>query len=120
MARMTETRAESRAERRRRPLLLVTDATVLGSKTRGVILVAASGRTKKQELAGAVRGLSTAGVELLGTVVTMLPTKGPDSYGFGSYAYGSAHVAGQSEPELTATQATPTQRVTAGSGRDAG
>lgn len=102
------------------PLLLVTDATVLGSKTRGVILVAASGRTKKQELAGAVRGLSTAGVELLGTVVTMLPTKGPDSYGYGSYAYGSAHGTGQSEPELTATQATPTQRVTAGSGRDAG
>jgi len=32
------------------PLLLVTDAAVLGKKTRGVILVAASGKTKKQEL----------------------------------------------------------------------
>lgn len=75
------------------PLLLVTDAAVLGKKTRGVILVAASGKTRKQELSGAVRSLTTAGVQLLGTVVTMLPTKGPDSYGYGTYTYGAKHVA---------------------------
>ncbi len=73
------------------PLLLVTDAAVIGKKARGVILVAASGKTKKQEFAGAVRTLTTAGVDLLGTVVTMLPTKGPDSYGYGSYTYGATH-----------------------------
>ncbi|WP_136055511.1 polysaccharide biosynthesis tyrosine autokinase [Microbacterium sp. K24] len=73
------------------PLLLVTDAAVVGSKTRGVIITAASGKTKKQELAGAVRTLETAGVNLLGVVVTMLPTKGPDSYGYGAYTYGSTH-----------------------------
>ncbi len=28
---------------------------------------------------------------MLGVVVTMLPTKGPDSYGYGSYTYGSTH-----------------------------
>lgn len=73
------------------PLLLVTDAAVVGSKTRGVIIAAASGKTKKQELAGAVRALETAGVNLLGVVVTMLPTKGPDSYGYGAYTYGATH-----------------------------
>lgn len=73
------------------PLLLVTDAAVVGSKTRGVILAAASGKTKKQELSGAVRALETAGVGLLGIVVTMLPTKGPDSYGYGAYTYGATH-----------------------------
>lgn len=73
------------------PLLLVTDAAVVGNKTRGVIIAAASGKTKKQELAGAVRSLETAGVNLLGVVVTMLPTKGPDSYGYGAYTYGSTH-----------------------------
>src|SRR5690606_27173461 len=73
------------------PLLLVTDAAVIGNKTRGVILAAASGKTKKQELSGAVRTLETAGVDLLGIVVTMLPTKGPDSYGYGSYTYGATH-----------------------------
>ena len=73
------------------PLLLVTDAAVVGSKTRGVIIAAASGKTKKQELEGAVRSLETAGVNLLGVVVTMLPTKGPDSYGYGAYTYGATH-----------------------------
>ena len=92
------------------PLLLVTDAAVLGKKTRGVILVAASGKTKKQELTGAVRSLATAGVELLGTVVTMLPTKGPDSYGYGAYTYGAKHIAEQAAPELSAAQAKPRRR----------
>ncbi|WP_309064547.1 polysaccharide biosynthesis tyrosine autokinase [Microbacterium sp.] len=92
------------------PLLLVTDAAVLGKKTRGVILVAASGKTKKQELTGAVRTLTTAGVNLLGTVVTMLPTKGPDSYGYGSYTYGAKHIAEQAEPELSRAQAKPKRR----------
>jgi Mrp family chromosome partitioning ATPase len=80
------------------PLLLVTDAAVVGSKTRGVILAAASGKTKKQELSGAVRALATAGVDMLGIVVTMLPTKGPDSYGYGSYTYGSTHELDGSTP----------------------
>ncbi|CNL45232.1 lipopolysaccharide biosynthesis [Mycobacterium tuberculosis] len=69
----------------------MTDAAVLGTKTRGVILAAASGKTKKQELSGAVRALDNAGAQMLGVVVTMLPTKGPDSYGYGAYTYGSTH-----------------------------
>ncbi|BDZ39235.1 polysaccharide biosynthesis tyrosine autokinase [Microbacterium suwonense] len=95
------------------PLLLVTDAAVIGKKTRGIILVAASGKTKKQELTGAVRSLETAGVNLLGTVVTMLPTKGPDSYGYGSYTYGSTHIAEQAEPEISTAQAQPKRRSVA-------
>lgn len=73
------------------PLLLVTDAAVLSKKTRGVILAAASGKTKKHDLTGAIRSLETAGGQLLGLVVTMLPTKGPDSYGYGAYTYGATH-----------------------------
>ncbi len=75
-----------------------------------MILVAASGKTKKQELTGAVRSLTTAGVNLLGTVVTMLPTKGPDSYGYGAYTYGSTHVVDQAAPEMSAKQAKPKRR----------
>ncbi|MCR2815864.1 polysaccharide biosynthesis tyrosine autokinase [Microbacterium jiangjiandongii] len=86
------------------PLLLVTDAAVLSKKTRGVILAAASGKTKKQDLSGAVRTLDTAGGNLLGVVVTMLPTKGPDSYGYGSYTYGSTHHHEQAPVELTRAQ----------------
>lgn len=70
------------------PLLLVTDAAVISKLTGGVIVVAASGRTKKNELAAAVRTLESIGSHLAGVVVTMLPTKGPDSYAYGQYSYG--------------------------------
>lgn len=73
------------------PLLLVTDAAVVSKKTRGAVLVAVSGATRKPELLGAVRTLESAGANLLGVVVTMLPTKGPDSYGYGAYTYGATH-----------------------------
>lgn len=66
-------------------------------RTAGIILAAASGKAKKQELAGAIRTLDTAGVKLLGMVVTLLPTKGPDSYGYGAYTYGSTHELEQAE-----------------------
>lgn len=71
------------------PLLMVTDAAVVSKYTHGTFMVAASGKTRKQELGGAVRTLHAAGAKLLGMIVTMLPTKGPDSYGYGAYgAYG--------------------------------
>ncbi len=73
------------------PLLLVTDAAVVSKLAGGAILVAASGATKKHELAGAVRALESIGSRLLGIVVTMLPTRGPDSYGYGNYTYGVTH-----------------------------
>lgn len=76
------------------PLLLVTDAAVISKLAGGAILVAASGRTKKAELVGAIRALDHIGSKLLGIVVTMLPTKGPDAYGYGTYAYGDTHPLG--------------------------
>ena len=73
------------------PLLLVTDAAVLSKLTGGALLVAASGRVKRQELAAAVRALDSVGSKLFGLIVTMLPIKGPDSYGYGQYGYGTVN-----------------------------
>ncbi|GAB3611537.1 polysaccharide biosynthesis tyrosine autokinase [Humibacter ginsengiterrae] len=73
------------------PLLLVTDAAVVSKMAGGAILTVASGQTKKNELAGAVRALEHVGSRLVGMVITMLPTKGPDSYGYGQYGYGIEH-----------------------------
>lgn len=73
------------------PLLLVTDAAVVSKFAGGVIVVAASGTTKKHELAGAVRALDAIGSRLLGVIITLLPTRGPDSYGYGTYSYGVSH-----------------------------
>lgn len=69
------------------PLLMVTDAAVISKRTNGTILIAASGSTRKQALEMAVRTLATAGGILRGVIVTMLPSKGPDSYGYGAYGY---------------------------------
>ncbi|MFM2721060.1 polysaccharide biosynthesis tyrosine autokinase [Microbacterium mcarthurae (nom. nud.)] len=69
------------------PLLLVTDAAVVSRLTSGALLVAASGSTRKPQLAAAVEKLNAIGTKIFGVVVTMMPPKGPDSYGYGSYSY---------------------------------
>lgn len=69
------------------PLLLVTDAAVVSRFTDGVLLVAASGSTRKPQLTAAVEKLDAIGSRLFGVIVTMLPAKGPDSYGYGAYSY---------------------------------
>jgi len=37
---------------------------------------------------GAVSALENVGSKVSGIVLTMLPTKGPDAYGYGRYGYG--------------------------------
>lgn len=68
------------------PTLMVTDAVVVGSKTQGIIFVAAAGITKKRSLEASVETFKTAGVRLRGVVATMLPAKGAGAYGSGAYS----------------------------------
>ncbi|MDQ7878375.1 polysaccharide biosynthesis tyrosine autokinase [Microbacterium sp. QXD-8] len=74
------------------PLLPVTDAAILANATSGAILVVSAGRTNRHQLSGAVDALNTAGAHIAGVAMTMVPTRGPDSYaygyGYGSYGYG--------------------------------
>jgi succinoglycan biosynthesis transport protein ExoP len=70
------------------PLLPVTDAALVSKLTRGAIVVVAAGRTHKGELSGAISTLENVGANVAGIVLTMLPTKGPDAYGYGRYGYG--------------------------------
>lgn len=73
------------------PLLLVTDAAVAAQHANGVILVAASGSTRRHDLAGAVQTLERAGSKLLGIVLTKVPLKDA-SYGhYGSYGSTQAY-----------------------------
>lgn len=73
------------------PVLPVTDAAVLARFATGAILVAASGSTRKPQLIDAAKALSAADVRLLGVILTKLPTRGPDTYGYGAYTYGMTH-----------------------------
>ncbi len=70
------------------PLLPVTDAAILAKKVGGAIVVVAAGRTHKNQLKGAVAALGNVGASISGLVLTMLPTKGPDAYGYARYGYG--------------------------------
>ena len=75
------------------PLLPVTDAAVLARATSGAILVAAAGKVTRHQLQGAVDALTSVGSRVAGFVMSMVPTRGPDSYysaygyGYGSYGY---------------------------------
>ncbi|MFS0868191.1 polysaccharide biosynthesis tyrosine autokinase [Microbacterium sp. 179-B 1A2 NHS] len=69
------------------PLLPVTDAAVLGRATSGAILIASAGKVTRHQLEGAVEALHTVGAKLAGFVMSMVPTRGPDSY-YNAYGYG--------------------------------
>ncbi|WP_440708383.1 polysaccharide biosynthesis tyrosine autokinase [Herbiconiux sp. YIM B11900] len=81
------------------PLLPVTDAAILATKTGGALLMVAAGRAHKNQVRGAVSALTNVGAKVAGVVMTMLPTKGPDSYGYGRYGYGYGYGYGIDEPE---------------------
>lgn len=73
------------------PLLPVTDAAILAKQTSGAILIVSTGRTTSHQLSSAIDALDTVGARVAGLVMTMTPTKGPDSYGYG-YGYGYGYV----------------------------
>jgi len=95
------------------PLLPVTDAAILSKLTGGAIVVAAAGRTNKNELQSALLTLDRIGSRVLGIVMTMLPTKGPDAYGYGNYGnyYGGTDLhpedeSGAHRPSMSSTRST--------------
>jgi capsular exopolysaccharide synthesis family protein len=93
------------------PLLPVTDAALVSKLTRGALLVVAAGRTHKGEFAGAVTALENVGATVAGVIITMLPTKGPDAYGYGRYGYGGYGYAHDTEATNTAvSEPLPEQR----------
>ncbi|SDZ57455.1 polysaccharide biosynthesis tyrosine autokinase [Herbiconiux ginsengi] len=85
------------------PLLPVTDAAILATKAGGALLMVAAGRAHKNQVRGAVSALTNVGAKVAGVVMTMLPTKGPDSYGYGRYGYSYGYGYGIDEPSQEAT-----------------
>jgi len=62
------------------PLLPVTDALVLASRTGGAIVVARSGRVRWSELGAALNILAVGGVPALGVVLNDTPMNGAGAY----------------------------------------
>lgn len=73
------------------PLLPVTDGALLARHTGGALVVVAAGRTHKNQLKGALESLVHVNASVAGLVMTMVPTKGPDAYGYSRYGYGAGY-----------------------------
>ncbi|MFV9426233.1 polysaccharide biosynthesis tyrosine autokinase [Microbacterium sp. S1037] len=69
------------------PLLPVTDAAILARATSGALMIVSAGRTSRHQLTLATEALNTVGAKLAGFVMSMVPTRGPDSY-YSAYGYG--------------------------------
>ena len=66
------------------PLLPVTDAAVLSVHAGGVLMVVRAGRTSREQVRRAVESLHAVNARVVGGVLNMTPTKGPDAY---TYTY---------------------------------
>lgn len=87
------------------PLLPVTDAAVLTKLAGGAVVVVGSQRINRDQLAKALGNLESVDGRVLGVILNLLPTKGPDAYGYYSYgyaSYGSADIADASETSAAA------------------
>ncbi|GAA5038069.1 polysaccharide biosynthesis tyrosine autokinase [Microbacterium fluvii] len=72
------------------PLLPVTDAAILARRTSGAIVAVSAGRTTRHQLQGAIDALDTVDAKVAGIALTMVPTRGPDSY-YTAYGYGGGY-----------------------------
>ncbi len=93
------------------PLLAVTDAAILATQADGVLIVARSGKTKREQLQHAVVMLNDVGAKLLGAVLTMVPARGSGSYSYNYYYYGSTY---GDKPTQAPSIDTPTNTDVAG------
>lgn len=71
------------------PLLPVTDAAVLAQQVGGVVLVVGSSKVRLPDLQKALGNLELVDADLLGVVINLLPSKGPDAYAYSYYSYDS-------------------------------
>lgn len=78
------------------PLLPVTDAAILARVTSGALMIVCAGRATKHQLTGATDALNAVGAKLAGFVMSMVPTRGPDSY-YAAYGYGYGYQYGYRE-----------------------
>ena len=85
------------------PLIPVTDASVLAQKVGGVILVVGATKVKTQDVEKSLSSLELVKAHLMGVVINLLPTKGPDAYAYSYYSYESRPEASKSERNPVAT-----------------
>lgn len=92
------------------PLLAVTDGAVLAAKSDGALVVVRAGKTKRDRFSHAIGMLNDVGAPLLGTVLTMMPTRGAGAYSYNYYYYGGSY--GDDRPSVSLDDREPTAQAT--------
>jgi non-specific protein-tyrosine kinase len=93
------------------PLLPVADASVLGALASGVLLVVDASKTRRDAVRHAADQVRSVGGTLLGAVLTQLPIKGPEAYGYGrKYGYAASAAEVPKTVEAVLPPAGPAQR----------
>ena len=81
------------------PVVPVVDAVLLDRLTGGTLMVVASHKTKKRDLASAVKQLDTVGAKLVGFALNFVPVSESDARRYGYYRFqetpGSTAAAGK-------------------------
>lgn len=90
------------------PLLPLTDAAVIAPHVDGVVLVVRYGKTTRHQLTRSLRALAAVGARVLGTAVTMTPSKAAE--GYGSYQYEPTRPVEDLPPRLTPAWVSSTAR----------
>jgi capsular exopolysaccharide synthesis family protein len=69
------------------PVVPVVDAVLLDRLTGGTLMIVASSRTKKRDLASAVKQLDTVGAKLIGFALNFVPVNESDARRYGYYRF---------------------------------
>lgn len=79
------------------PLLAVTDGAILAAKSDGALVVVHAGKTRRDQLTHAIGMLRDVDAILLGSILTMMPTRSSDAYSY-QYQYGGSYGDQKSAP----------------------
>lgn len=82
------------------PLLAVTDGAILAAEADGAIVLVRAGETKREQLIQATEILNNVGATVLGSILSMVPTRGSKAYSYNYYggAYGKGAAPKPSAP----------------------
>jgi receptor protein-tyrosine kinase len=97
------------------PLLAVTDGAVLAAESDGAIVLVRAGKTKLEQLAQGVGILKDVGATVLGSVLTMVPSRGGNGYNYYHYEYGRTDNTSRTSTSLPAAGSRSTASIEPGS-----
>jgi non-specific protein-tyrosine kinase len=89
------------------PLLPVTDGAVLAADASGVLVVIRANSTRREQVSSALESLRAVDAHVLGCVLNMAPTRGPDAYSYGYGYYGKPPVSHREGVKAEETIAAP-------------